>query len=442
MKILPISAVNSVYKGQKQIINKDAITKIASQEISTSQTKQSFFSRLVSRFFKKTAPIQNEVLDPIKETASKAEQNHRHKVDARILELEEIIDNDILVEEFFKMYPDIDINSTDSDGLTLLLRAVNRGDGRFICKLEGIHRHGRFGKIDWNAVDKNGNNAYMLERKRTKNERYDSLIYTLSGWIKPDYINPKTKMTVLQQAIVEGDDDFIGSFCHSISRKDNRSWFDIDKTHPETPPTSILAVQKGLGEYRLNQIFEFHPDLDAEYDGKTLYDYIDKIKSYKVVAKLRKHLFDKKLAEFKAYSEKEGSFSLQQISDIMSFPDFLDICEHSINDIGENLGHFIAEIYPKDFNEIKKISELIDKIPRTYIFKLNSGNITGRTPAEKALEAHNNIVLKLFLQKLPHRDITYYDSEERDFARKLYKLVEKSDIDDKEELLKLLRSKY
>ena len=38
MKILPISAVNSVYKGQKQIINKDAITKIASQEISTYQT--------------------------------------------------------------------------------------------------------------------------------------------------------------------------------------------------------------------------------------------------------------------------------------------------------------------------------------------------------------------------------------------------------------------
>lgn len=346
-----------------------------------------------------------------------------------------------MVQEFFKTYPDIDINSNDENGYTLLLRAVSRGDGRFINRLVELNRLAKYGKVDWNAVAPNGNNAWMIELDRTK---YDTIAYAFAGWVKPDYINPITKKTVLQEAIIRNDEEFIRSFTSCV-RKDNRTWFNIDITHPDTPPTAILALQQGIKGYTLESIFDYKPDFDAVYNGLSIYDYRENIDSGKILNELKSHLVNKKFAELKAYYEKEGNLSLQQISDLMNFPRFDLIFDKPLNNIGEHIGHFIAEIYPKDFEETKKISELIDRLAMHYIYNisrlLTHGDVTGKTPLEKAFEARNTIVLKLFIHKLSGRG-RYAKLDEVDLAGKIKRLVEASDIDNKDELLKLLWSKY
>lgn len=223
MKIVPITA-NPAHKGQVRIKNINTINTIetVNKELLANplnnKTTTSFLTKFVNKIKKilglkvksgtnnKTEtnqqsikPIQTNPLEKPEQkqtievkqnknipTVQRPELNPGKVQDERIFELEEIYDNPILVEEFFKAYPNIDINSVDKDGRTIYLRAVKNGNGRLINKLIDFHRKEKYGQIDWNATDKNGNNALMIDLKRSRKDKNDSyMVYIIDGWTNP-----------------------------------------------------------------------------------------------------------------------------------------------------------------------------------------------------------------------------------------------------------------
>lgn len=333
----------------------------------------------------------------------------------KIFELESIIKNKILTEEFFKAYPDIDINSQDSEGNTLLLRAIKRNDEDMLRALRDIDKLGKYGKVDWNVVDSKGNNAFMIDIIELEPDDFNYLSNILSDYTNANYINPKTKLTALQLAIKNNNSYYI----HLLSRIS-----DVNKTHPDTPPASFMIIAANdIGSYTKDDFPWYKTDLDATYKGKTIFEYVNVKKvanlSSNLLHFLEKHLSLKNLKKMREYYKQEGMLDINQLLDYIKQPCFSEICNESINEIGENIGHFITEIYPENFEEIKLMSEIIDRIDNCH-YNFESKDSLGRTAIDKAIEGQNLIVLRFLLAKIP--PIRFYLTK---FLPEFYKNIEK-----------------
>lgn len=100
----------------------------------------------------------------------------------------------------------------------------------------------------------------------------------------------------------------------------------------------------------------------------------------------------------KEYYDKEGFVDLDQILDYVKLPRFSKICNEPLNSIDENIGHFVAEIVPKNFDEIKKISEIIDLLYEAD-YDFNGVDGINRTAITKAIEVNNLVVFKLLYRR-------------------------------------------
>ncbi len=353
----------------------------------------------------------------------------------KIFELESFIDNWLLVEEFFNTHPDIDINSQDSNGDTLLIRAVKQNDEKMLFALHRINNIGKYGKVDWNVVDSNGNNAYMIDINNLKHfNSFSPLSICISDHVDANYINPKTKLTPLQLAIKKENSPYISL----LSMKS-----DINNTHPDTPPASFMLLNSGnIKSLAKEDFFARKPDLDATYKGKTIFEYINLKKIGNISSDLlkvfEKHLALKNLTKMREYYKQEGFLDITQLLDYIKQPYFSEICNQSISDIGENIGHFITEIYPKNFDEIKQLSEVIDIIDRSG-YNFESCDDLGRTAIDKAIEGQNLSVLKFLLTKIPSKGL-YQTVFQHEFYKNIEEMLIKHDISD-QTILKIFKEK-
>ncbi len=359
----------------------------------------------------------------------------------KIIELEKILDNPLLLEEFFASYPDINLNSKDSYGDTILLRAVRRANEKNI-KLLKDYDFGKYGSVDWNAVDSKGNNAPMilLDKYPYRNGFHEItdvevIMDILFEKADPTYINPQTKRTLIQDAIVRGKRTFIRDYLHKY-RNNSRS---LKITHPDTPPVLFLAFQHNVANDSLLEIVT-RSNLDETYKGKTIFEFIDAEKmgnlDRQIISILERHSAKKRLEKIKDYYQKEGIINLQQLIDYIDQPAFSSICNESINDIGEDVGHFITELYPKNYEEIKQISDLIDKLQQKGYSFAHTDDL-GRTAIVKAIEGNNTKVLKFLLNKIPQRGYGYIKDNYYDNIEKLLKEYNITD----ETVLKIFQKK-
>lgn len=365
-----------------------------------------------------------------------------------LFEMKNIIDknNTALLEDFFTFHPDINLNTKFESGDTLLLKAARREDLKFIQKLDRIEDSHKFGKVDWNAIDSDGNNAAMIvlnsyhepdihgsEIQFHKDCEVRSLLYFLTTRVNFDYINPKTKRTFLQEAIVQKKSNFIDMYLYNFRDKD------INVSHPDTPPASFLAFLYNIDNHTRMNILE-RSDLTQTYKGKSFFDYtnyknIPKL-SHDILDYLEKHLAGQKLEEIKKYYEEEGSINLEQLINYAKMPAFWTICNKPLNKIGENIGHFVTELFPKNFEEVKQISDLIDLL-FTNGYKITECDALGRTAIDKAIEGNNTFVLKFLLNKIPQRN---YGSLKNEFYDNIEKLIKKHNITD-EKVLRIFQEK-
>lgn len=385
--------------------------------------KNLFQSHRTPQQIQETVP---EIVQEVTQNTSKASKI----IDKKLAEIEEIIYHPLLLDEFFKYNPDINWNTKDSNGDTLILRAVRRNAYKFIQAIGHLPK--KYGEKDWNAVDAEGNNALILALKHVKDEDYNSysLIDYLERLVDQYYINPNTKRTFLQEAIMQKKSDFIRYYLHGYSCNNQHKRNVAKHTHPDTPPALFLAFKKNLSTSTILRILELS-DLDAKYKGKTLFEYIDfKNSKYnkEILDRLEIHLAKQRLEKIKDYYKNEGIINLQQLLDYSKQSQFSEICNKPLNEIGEDIGHFITELFPKSYEEVKQISDLIDVLEKNdYDFK-NKDSL-GRTAIEKAIEGNNITVLKFLLNKIPKRASIYYQNNSA-YHNKIEELLKKHNITD------------
>ena len=347
---------------------------------------------------------QNEVINEEKIAKQQAEELQQKKV----FELEKIMDKPYLLQSFFKKYPNIDLNIRDENGDTLFLKAVRNNNKKFIRDLMKAENQGLIKNVDKNAVDKDGNNALNIAEETDSiyfllsKERHNYIKMLLDAGVSPNYINKSERLysfycTLLQRAIIRRDSDLVDLYLQNEKT-------DIKLTHPDTPPPLFLCVTNRFYNHEILLSILKHPDCDIfqKYNDMNILEYLNsqpdmasgviKQASSAINSKIMLHILDKA----KKYYQEKGILDLEQLYEYVKHPGFKTVVNEPLNILGENIGHFLADINTDDYDELIKIRDLITTL-RECSFNFEKTDNLGRTPLMKAIEAENVNLVNLLL---------------------------------------------
>ena len=100
----------------------------------------------------------------------------------------------------------------------------------------------------------------------------------------------------------------------------------------------------------------------------------------------------------KSLYEENGGFSIDEIDRFVDYKNFNKIMTEPLNDIGENIAHFLPEIFVEEGSEnYNKLRNIFEKIQDAK-FDFSKKDSLDRTPLMKAIEAENVEVAKLLLE--------------------------------------------
>lgn len=314
----------------------------------------------------------------------------------KIFELKSVINVPFLFESFMQKYPNIDINARNKDGDTIVLKAARWNDTSFIQNLIAKEKKEELKGIDWNAKDKEGNNALTVAINNC--DRWSSMVkILLKAGVDVNYINTTTKTngyycTPLQEAIIQGKKLTVHEL---LEHKDT----DVSISHTETPPALFLMVDKKFNNYDFTNIAH-HPttDIKVKYNDETILEHIAhsdlsdyyKKEYQKIIAQM---LIKDALDNVKQYYQANGVLSFKQLEEFTDLAEVRTVINEPINELGETIGHFLAEINTSDFEEHKKLYRVMKNL-RKNNFDFTLSDSLGRTPFDKALEAENYNFIK------------------------------------------------
>lgn len=94
--------------------------------------------------------------------------------------------------------------------------------------------------------------------------------------------------------------------------------------------------------------------------------------------------------------KREGTFTLDEMSKIVSYGNFNKFANMSVNELGERFGHIIAEIYIDKENpeQINKMTDIVKKLSDN-MYAFNATDDLGVSPLEKAIKCNNEVVANL-----------------------------------------------
>ena len=301
-------------------------------------------------------------------------------------------------------YPNIDINARNKDGDTIVLKAARWNDTSFIENLIAKEKREELKGIDWNAKDKYGNNALIVAINNC--DRWSSMVkMLLKAGVDVNYINTTTKTngyycTPLQEAIIQGKTLTVHQL---LEHKDT----DVSISHPKTPPALFLMVDKRFNNYDFTNIAH-HPttDIKVKYNDETILEHIahsdlsdyHKKEYQKIIAQM---LIKDTLDNVRKYYQANGVLSLKQLEEFTNLAEVNTVINEPINEVGETIGHFLAEINTSDFDELKSFYKVM-KTLRKNGFDFTLKDRLGRTPFDKALEAENYNFIKVLLSVANH----------------------------------------
>ena len=311
----------------------------------------------------------------------------------KIFEIENFIDNIMLLEEFFKLNPNIDINSKNKNGDTIILKAIRENNYKILHKLKQFETAGLINGINWNAVDSNGKNGLMLaieqinsreikylkerhyieeeskyrdsDEKRRKDKYNVEKINNLLNWgVNPNYINRKTKFdkfycTPLQEMIFVNNSAAIEAMLKFPKT-------DINISHSNTPPSIFLlddydtycyATFKNMVEHRT---FDFN----KEYNGKNIYEHLSSSDFYDqkdMLEIIERTITQNAREKLKKYYQEKGEFNLEQLYEYLNLPLNSRGIEEPLNEIKQNIVHFVASVYVDNFEDRKKMDTIVKK---------------------------------------------------------------------------------
>ena len=347
----------------------------------------------------------------------------------KIFEIEEFIENSMLLEEFLKLHPNIDINSRNKNGDTLVLKAIRENNYDILYKLQKQEKNGIITGIDWNAADTKGKNGLMIaieqidareieylednnpniqdlmitaEKLNRDRNTVNRIKYLLELGIDPNYINHKTKFqnyycTPLQEIIIVGN---IAALNEMLKFPKT----DVSVSHPNTPPSLFLINNKIPRQLNIFEEIAEHPscDLKQEYKGKNICEYIssqnNNIWSQKDMIRIVERIMTQNACEsLKKYYQDYGELTLEQLYNYSQLPQLRNVVENPLNELEQNIAHFAAGIHIDGYEQLKKMNVIAKQILQSNHTTLFKKDALGRTSFDIACEAENYKFLQILL---------------------------------------------
>lgn len=328
-----------------------------------------------------------------------------------------------------KEFAHIDINSRNFAGDTLITDSAKK-DGRFLNSLVWMEKRGEIEGINWNATNRNGDNIIMIALKGSHmGFNFISLMNNIMKLaeeekIDVNYVNQKQGYSLMDCAL-----EYAGIDMYDILQLKG---IDVTKTCKNKPIVK-QAIDKGIFGNQFKTLV-CHPSMEiSKYNPQELLRYIDSapqsrkpLNYYRNYPTERKYLEEYTKKEYKEaiqtalqmqnarktqkYYQKNGMLTLNQIQDHIKYAFGEDAINMPLNEIGENIGHFLAEIYvePNDTAGIAKVKDIITQLRKCQFLFWKEDDI-GRTPLMIALEAENLVVARAILEKMTDGEFKYID---------------------------------
>ena len=386
----------------------------------------------------------------------------------KIFEIEEFLDNSMLLEEFFKVNPNIDINSRNKNGDTIVLKAIRENHYDILHQLKKQEQAGIINGINWNAVDSDGKNGLMIaiERNHSRDIEYlngndyervynykksyekksndKNTVYDINDLLElgvnPNYINNKTKFqnfycTPLQELIIVSNKAAVDAMLESPKT-------DVNLSHPDTPPPIFMMDDTFYGDYALFERMIKHPscDLYKEYKGQSICEYLSNsgrsfLAQRDMIDMVQEILTKKSCDNLKKYYQTNGELTLDQIYEYIQLPQLHGVIDVSLNDLKQNIAHFAAGVHVDGYEQLRKLNMIIKQIVRRNYFILHREDALGRTAFDIACEAGNYNFLKVLLSSTDRSILSFSGWE-------LEKALKKLPQEQLDEILPFVREQY
>lgn len=255
--------------------------------------------------------------------------------------------------------------------------------------------------VNVNSVDKNMDNAAIVAA-RNGNVNVIKYLNTLEDF-DMNYINPKTGKDALSSvkdvktfnAILENKNinpnayswknpplafKFLSNdYGYDILHKDSdRNLFHALLKHPKFNPQIVynnLTLSDAIRQYTQSRNFSLR--LTADF-SKEISEILNKATAGKVLNNAREIV------------DKNGVLTLEQIKEFLNSPNSKFIINEPLNDSGEPIGFFVADI-PLEFGNITDFLEIMDLLfANKYDF--TARNNFGQTLLDKSKDAENNLL--------------------------------------------------
>lgn len=275
----------------------------------------------------------------------------------------------------------------------LLFKAIDNHDASTLEELAKID------SIDWNALDDKGDNILLRFFKKFKlNEKNYADFEACLNVIKD---LPKGKFNV---NYVNDEGDSALTCCMDRSPNLLKIWLplfkDLDVNRQKYNQSS--PIQYAIEHYNFelfNKILS-HPKFNYK-NIDSLISYIKEDNSCPngYLYRIERMQDIKMMNKIKKIYEEQGTFTIDEIMNIVQYPNFGKFANMSFNLFNERLGHIIAQIYPKTPHEESNMRKIFEQLEQSNYY-FNNVDCFQKTGLDKAIEADNHFVADLFRKHL------------------------------------------
>ncbi len=329
--------------------------------------------------------------------------------DAKIFDLENCFESPYLTIKFFKANADIDINSRNRNGDTLVTKAFKESNEKllkFLTTLEGVN---------WNAYDSQGKNAAFIALK----QKSIDMIYFLTNQLGDEKYDITACSVCNAQIHISSPLEFAvlnrKHLIDYITKFQNADVMEQISIHDE--PLIFRAMDNNLWMTSYFEPLIEHPSFDIygkTKNGTSVVDYAAKFTGNNYSEIIIRHMPDFIIKKAKELYQKKGELTIEELDmlldSLIEYKANRNIVNSSLNIAEEGFGHLMSDIPVdiNDFDKMCKMSSILNKLVEAGGWQCkDKKNIFDLDMVEKAIEAENLGLIKLFAERFNIRRDEY-----------------------------------
>lgn len=321
--------------------------------------------------------------------------------DARIFDLEHC-DNYYARQKILELNANIDINSRNRHGDTLVTRAFKTGNLELLSFLKTID------SVNWNAYDSNGKNIALiaLDTDKTIHDSWPLINFVRCLGDEKYDINACGRGKLAITSPIEEAVTRRGCYIEYITKFKNTNVMEQLRENDE--PLIFRAIDEVSFTLDFRDLIT-HPSFD--FFGKTKYgenvvEYAKKHASKNKIDCINEQIPHFVINKARQLYDKNGELTIEEMNFLLD--SLIDnnanrnIVNSSITNLDEGFGHLMCDINI-DINDSKKMQEmssLLDKLVEAGGWECkDKENFVDMNMVEKAIEAENLGLIKLLVER-------------------------------------------